>query len=460
MARPRRGTSAVRGPMLGMTAEAVGPAERLALLAVAAGAVAILALWWGATARLAGAGTGEAITAVGRVTGLLGAYLSLVVLVLMARIPWLERGIGLVRLASWHRYAGSTALVLIGVHVVTTTWGYAVVDHTRVGHEIGAILDLPGMIRATVATALLVALSLTSAAGLRRRLPFGAWWLLHLSAYVAIVLGFAHQLDTGDDFVGREGAAAVWRWVVIAVLAAVAWWRFAKPLAEAWARRTRVAAVEPAGGGVSVWFAGDGPSRRAIRGGGFVLVRFLGRGLWATARPYTVTEVADGDRFRIVVRRRSGRAERIARLEPGTRAIVEGPYGDLDRVAVPAGRRVALVGAGAGVTPLRALAADLAGAGHDVVAVHRARSEAEQVLGDDLRALAAAGAITLHEVIGARAAPGADPLDAPGLAKLIPDLADRELVICSPPELTARLVHAATALGVAPQLIHVGVFAL
>jgi ferredoxin-NADP reductase/DMSO/TMAO reductase YedYZ heme-binding membrane subunit len=442
--------------LIGMAAERVGAAERLLQAAVGVGAAAILVVWWTGATRLSGAGAGEAITAVGRVTGLLGAYLSLIVLLLMARVPWLERAIGLVRLASWHRYAGTSALTLILVHVLATVWGYAVIDDGGVGHEIGSIIDLPGMVRATVATGLLVALAVTSASALRRRLPYGAWWVLHLSAYVAVVLGFAHQLDTGDDFVGRETAAAVWRWLVIAVLAAVAWWRVARPLADAWARRTRVADVAPAGGATSVWLEGDG-DRAGLRGGGFVLVRFLARGLWATARPYTVTEVGPGDRIRLVVRRRSPRSERVARLRPGTRVILEGPFGDLDRVAIAPGAPVALLGAGAGVTPLRALAADLAAAGHDVVAVHRARSAEEQVLGADLRALES---ITLHEVLGSRGAAGADPLDAPGLARLVPDLAGRELVICSPPELTARLVHAATALGVPPERIHVGVFAL
>ena len=80
------------------------------------------------TERLGGEGAGEAIIAVGRVTGLLGAYLSLVTLLLMARVPWLERGVGLVRLSTWHRYAGSTSLTLILVHVAATAVGYAIVE--------------------------------------------------------------------------------------------------------------------------------------------------------------------------------------------------------------------------------------------------------------------------------------------------------------------------------------------
>jgi predicted ferric reductase len=430
-------------------------------LLLAAGAVALLAIWWSAAGRLAGAGTADALTAFGRVTGLLGAYACLVVLLLMARVPWLERAIGLVRLATWHRYAGSSAVLLVVVHVVATAWGYALSQDDALLHQLGTMITgLPGMVTATIGTVLLVLVGVTCARVARRRLPYAAWWLIHLTAYAAVVLGFAHQLDTGDDFVGHPTAAAAWKGIVVAVLAAVAWWRVARPLADAWARRTRVAAVHDDGGGVSVWLEGDGAARRAARGGGFVLVRFLSRGLWATARPYTITELGDGDRLRIVIRRRPRLAARLGRLRPGTRAIVEGPFGDLDRVAVAPGAPVLLVGAGAGITPLRPLAAELAAGGHDVVFVHRATSVATQLLGAEVRALAERGAIVLHDVLGARADLGADPLDAGALAELVPDLGERELVVCTPPELTARLVRAGRAAGIARERIHVGVFAL
>src|SRR4051812_50025678 len=101
------------------------PGERSVQLLLAAGAVALLAIWWSAAGRLSGAGTADAITAFGRVTGLLGAYSCLVVLLLMARVPWFERAVGLVRLAGWHRYAGTSAVVLVLGHVGATAWGYA-----------------------------------------------------------------------------------------------------------------------------------------------------------------------------------------------------------------------------------------------------------------------------------------------------------------------------------------------
>jgi len=169
-----------------MSTRSASAAERGAQLVIVAGAVALLATWWSATSRLSGAGTADAVTAFGRVTGLLGAYACLVVLLLMARVPWFERAVGLVRLARWHRYAGSSAVMLVLVHVVATAWGYALSEDRRVLDELGSMIaGLPGMITATVATGLLVAVGISCVHAVRRRLPYGLWWLVHLTAYAA-----------------------------------------------------------------------------------------------------------------------------------------------------------------------------------------------------------------------------------------------------------------------------------
>ena len=239
------------------------------------------------------------------------------------------------------------------------------------------------------------------------------------------------------------------------MLAAVAWWRIARPLADAWARRTRVAASTTRAAGCRSGSRATAPRAATRRGGGFVLVRFLARGLWSAARPYTITELGEGDRLRIVIRRRPQLAARLARLRPGTRAIVEGPFGDLDRVDIAPGAPVLLVGAGAGITPLRPLAVDLAADGHDVVVVHRATSAEQQLLGRRAaRPRRPGGDRAARRPRRPRVA------DAAWLAALVPDLAGRELVVCTPPELTAGLVHAAREAGVPREQIHVGVFAL
>ncbi|HUD15717.1 MAG TPA: ferric reductase-like transmembrane domain-containing protein, partial [Acidimicrobiales bacterium] len=68
---------------------------------------------------------GGLLIAGGRLAGFSGAYLMLVMVVLIARLPWLERSVGQDRLVRWHRRIAPWALGLIGAHVVLITLGYA-----------------------------------------------------------------------------------------------------------------------------------------------------------------------------------------------------------------------------------------------------------------------------------------------------------------------------------------------
>ena len=66
------------------------------------------------------------------------------------------------------------------------------------------------MITAIAGLALLVAVVVTSAVAVRRRLRYETWYFVHLYAYLAVALAFSHQLATGTDFVAPPGARAYW----------------------------------------------------------------------------------------------------------------------------------------------------------------------------------------------------------------------------------------------------------
>ena len=63
--------------------------------------------------------------AVGTLCALAGTYLSLLLLLLVSRLPWLEREVGHDRMVGLHRRVAPYALVLILAHMVLTTVGYA-----------------------------------------------------------------------------------------------------------------------------------------------------------------------------------------------------------------------------------------------------------------------------------------------------------------------------------------------
>src|SRR5664279_5371601 len=101
------------------------PGRLTVRVALVAGGVAIAGLWWVNTIAGSLSGPGAIVTALGRVTGLFAGYLVLVQLLLLARLPWFERAVGLDRLTGWHRGLGTNTVVLICAHVLLTVEGYS-----------------------------------------------------------------------------------------------------------------------------------------------------------------------------------------------------------------------------------------------------------------------------------------------------------------------------------------------
>src|SRR5213078_3549247 len=190
--------------------------------------------------------TGELLTSLARITGLLAAFAALVQVLLLARLPWLERLVGFDRLSVWHRWNGHATLDLVLAHVVFSVWGYSLMDRVSLPKEVSTMLGggiYPGMITATVGTGLLIAVVVTSVVIVRRRLRYEAWYGVHLAAYAGIALAWFHQIPTGNELVLDKVAADYWRALYVATLTVLVLYRVAVPLLNAFRFRLRVAEV-------------------------------------------------------------------------------------------------------------------------------------------------------------------------------------------------------------------------
>jgi predicted ferric reductase len=107
--------------------------------AVVVGNVAtIVWLWWHGGNVTHVRSTGELLTSIARITGLLGAYLALLQVVLLSRLPWLERLVGFDKLAFWHRWNGHATLDIVLAHVFFSIWGYATLDKVSIPRSRGS----------------------------------------------------------------------------------------------------------------------------------------------------------------------------------------------------------------------------------------------------------------------------------------------------------------------------------
>ena len=240
------------------------------LLALWAGAGAVLWLWWRTTPAIADT-TGRIIGA-GRITGLLAGYLMALVVLQMARVPALERRVGSDRVARWHAMTGRYTLCLVLAHVFLIMWGYALQAGRSLGDIVTQTVDsvnqLPDMGKAAIGTGLLLLIGLLSVGGVRRRLPYDAWYHVHLLTYAAVYLTFWHQISTGNDFAVEPVAKTFWYGLYGTVTALVVWYRILTPVRLNLKHRMRVEAViEETPGIVSVLIGGRKLHRVGAGGG-------------------------------------------------------------------------------------------------------------------------------------------------------------------------------------------------
>lgn len=388
--------------------------------------------------------------------GLVGTYLMLIAVVLVARLSALERAIGQDRLVRWHRRLAPWPLFLIAGHGALITLGYAQAAQTGALRQLGVLLtSYPGVLAATAGFGLLAMAGVTSYRRARVRMRHETWWTVHLYVYLGLALSLSHQLSTGAAFIAQPAARVWWISIWAATAGVVLVYRIGVPIWRSLYHRLRVVALQPEGPGVvSLVLEGHRLDRLAVAGGQFLQWRFLRPGLWWQAHPYSLSALPTSSHLRVTVKDMGDHSSELARLRPGTRVAIEGPYGAFTHHA-RARDAVLLVGAGVGVTPLRALLEDLP-AHVDVEVVLRASTTEELVLEGEVAELVERRGGRLHRLVGPRSAV---QLDRASLRHLVPDVAERDVYICGPDGFSSAVERAARASGTPPAQVHREAFA-
>ena len=394
---------------------------------------------------------------VGSLTGMVGAYLALVMLVLVSRIGPFERSVGQDKILRWHQRLAIWPLTLLTVHAVAVTLGYAQATRTGFVGEIGPLVSgYSGVLTATVALGLMLLAGIFSVRAIRSRLRRETWWVLHLYMYIALALSIAHVIALGPSFVNHPVTKVVWVVIWLASAGTAMAYRVLLPLARSFRHRLEVVEVRPeAPGVVSVICAGRDLDQLPVAGGQFCFWRFVAHDMWWQAHPYSVSALPHDSKLRLTVKAVGDHSSAVAQLRPGTKVVFEGPYG-----AFRAERRqrplVVLLAAGIGVTSVRSLLEDLPHSTRPVV-VLRASQRRDLALLDEIEELAEQRNGRVVTLIGSR---HKQALDAATLWGLVPDLQSREAYVCGPSEFVADITAALLDAEVPRKAIHHEAYAL
>lgn len=392
------------------------------------------------------------ITTVSRFFALTGSYLSIIGLLLIARIPWVENALGHDRLVVWHRKAMPYALYMITLHVLLVALGYAGSEGKVVVHELWVMVTTyPWMLPAFVGFILLILAGITSYKQVRSQIKYETWWVIHLYTYLGVALSFMHQILTGGMFIGHPLNRAYWIGLYVAVLLAIVTWRIALPTYRSLRHNLVISRIENEGPGVvSIYVSGKEISKLRAQGGQFFNWRFLTKDRWHESHPFSLSAAPTDNELRFTVKALGDSSQSIEKIPIGTRVIIEGPYGIFTRDMASQFKHVTLIGGGVGITPLRAIIEEIPDS-TTIDVIYRARDESDLVLKDELDKLASTRGIRVNYLVGPRTL---FPINQFTIKKYAPRFADSDVYVCGPQTLIDAVVDACKEAGIPKNRIH------
>jgi predicted ferric reductase len=380
-------------------------------------------------------------------------------LILVSRLPWLDRRIGMDRLTSWHRWVGFALFWTVLAHATFILLGFADLYNSTVWEQFVGLAGVPASLFGIVAAGVIMTVVALSLKVVRRRLSYETWHALHMLVYAVIVLGLLHQAFETTTFRTSALAFAYWCALWTLVLLALVVGRIIVPLWRNAYHRFHVVAVVPEADNVtSVHVGGRGLDRLPARAGQFMIWRFLGHNHWWLANPFSLSAAPNGQTLRLTAKAVGKTSAGLRHVPVGTRVFAEGPYGAFTGIHQTRDATLLIAG-GVGITPIRALLEELTG---PITVLYRVHSPAEAVLLPELEALARDRGADLHLLTGRTGAgtPPNTPFEPANLNALVPDITERDVFVCGPPAMTNSVLRSLRALKVPRRQVHAERFSL
>ena len=428
-------------------------------------AVAAMFLMDGGAANIVDWSSG--LSSFSRITALLATDLLLIHMLLVARVPWIDKLYGQDRATIAHKKLGKPILYLAIAHFLASTVGFALTDGKNIVDEYFSMLsNLPDMLTASIALGLMIVVVVSSINAARKKLSYEAWYIIHVTSYIAVLVAVPHQFSTGSDIAGKPLQSAFWIVLYLFVAGNIVWYRALAPVVHSLARNLRVQnVVVESSDTVSVYVGGKQLEKLKYQAGQFFMLRILTPKQWWRPHPFSVSAAPNSRFVRFSIGNRGDDTSLMPFLKPGTRVILEGPYGVFTEER-RSREKVVLIAAGIGVPPIRALAESMAARSGDVTIIYRTRNHEDAALLGELQEIAKRRGFGLHVLSGKRAHPQswlpasqADVPDHVRITQMTPWVSESDVYICGPGAWTKTVEKSLVRAGTPVEQIHAEEFA-
>jgi len=410
----------------------------------------------------------SALGAIDRLTALVATDLLLIQLLLIARVPWLDKLYGHDRATLTHKKLGKPVLYMIIAHFLAVVWGYAIADGRNVVDEYLSLLNtIPDLITASIAFSLMILVVVTSIKIARKKLSYEAWYLVHLFAYGSVMFAIPHQISTGIDIAGKPLAQTFWISVYLFVGLNILWFRLLSPIVLSLTHKLQIGqVVRESSDSVSIYVNGKNLKSFNTESGQFFILRLVTPSQWWRAHPFSISAAPTNEQIRFTIGNRGDDTSLLQNAKPGTKVILEGPYG----VFTEARRtqdHVILIAAGIGAPPIRALAESIAAKPGDVTIIYRVKDKEDAPLVAELNQIATKRGFYIHILEGSLRHPkswlpkSANDTFADDriLQSLAPKVARADVYVCGPAAFTHAVSNSLLKAGTPAKQIHAEEFA-
>jgi predicted ferric reductase len=353
--------------------------------------VPVIIGWWAGNYPDLSA-SGARLIAIGRLLGLISAFAILLEILLISRLPFIEKYFDLHDKNDLHRLNGYLILATFVGHIVFLTIGYSLPFKIGIVDQFWQLNQGSWpVLLATIGTIIFIFTIILSVRLIRKNLKYELWYLPHLLIYGAILATFIHQITDGQDFITQTWFKMYWIALFVLVFGVVLVFRFIRPAINYLRFRFKIEQITKEASDIySVIITGRNLQKFKFEAGQYANFWFLSKSTWWENHAYSFSCPPGKNRLRITIKTTGDFGKKVPHFKTDMPVVIDGPRG-----AFTASRAISdniiLIAGGIGIAPYLSTISALLASGKNVKLYYAAHDDSQIAFKRELQALQNAG---------------------------------------------------------------------